>query len=49
LPLFSSAQVGFTSSNLPIVIINTNGQYIPDEPKITAQMQVIYNGPGVPE
>ncbi|MEO0007124.1 MAG: hypothetical protein RJA20_1320, partial [Bacteroidota bacterium] len=47
LPLFSSAQVGFTSSNLPIVIINTNGQYIQDEPKITAQMQVIYNGPGV--
>ena len=46
-PLFSSAQAGLTSSNLPIVIINTNGQYIPDEPKVTAQMQVIYNGPGV--
>lgn len=39
-------QVSFTSSNLPIVIINTNGQTIPDEPKITADMGIIYNGPG---
>ncbi len=37
----------FTSSNLPIVIINTNGQTIPDEPKITADMGIIYNGPGL--
>jgi hypothetical protein len=41
-----SAQVNFTSSNLPIVVINTNGQFIPDEPKITATMGVIDNGPG---
>ena len=34
------------TSNLPIVIINTNGQEIPDEPKITAEMGVIWNGPG---
>ncbi|TAL51787.1 MAG: spore coat protein CotH, partial [Chitinophagaceae bacterium] len=37
----------FTSSNLPIVIINTNGQAIPDDPKITADMGIIYNGAGV--
>jgi hypothetical protein len=36
----------FTSSNLPIVIINTGGQPIPNEPKITADMGIIYNGPG---
>jgi CotH kinase protein len=47
LPLYCSAQVNFTSSNLPIVLINTNGQAIPQEPKITAQMQVLYNGPGL--
>ena len=29
----------FTSSNLPIVILNTNNQPIPDEPKIEAQMK----------
>jgi len=34
------------TTNLPIVLINTNGQTIPDEPKITAQMGIIYNGPG---
>lgn len=36
----------FTSSNLPIVILNTNNQGIPDEPKIEAGMKIIYNGPG---
>ncbi|HEX9252713.1 MAG TPA: CotH kinase family protein, partial [Ignavibacteriaceae bacterium] len=39
--------IEFTSSNLPIVIINTNGQEIPDDYKITADMGVIYNGEGV--
>jgi len=34
------------SSNLPIVIINTFGQEIPDEPKIVAFMGIIYNGVG---
>ncbi|PKL82429.1 MAG: hypothetical protein CVV24_10175 [Ignavibacteriae bacterium HGW-Ignavibacteriae-3] len=41
------AQVTFTSSNIPIIVINTNGQTIPDEPKITADMGVIDNGPGI--
>lgn len=36
----------FSSSKLPIVVINTNGQSIPDEPKIMADMGIIYNGPG---
>jgi hypothetical protein len=36
-----------TSSNLPIVVINTHGVSIVDEPKITADMGVIYNGEGV--
>jgi hypothetical protein len=35
-----------TSSNLPIIIINTNGQTIPNDPKITADMGIIYNGNG---
>jgi hypothetical protein len=36
----------FTESNLPIVLINTFGQVIPDEEKITGGMQIIDNGPG---
>ncbi|MEJ5261140.1 MAG: CotH kinase family protein [Ignavibacterium sp.] len=39
--------IDFTSSNLPIVVINTNGQVIPDDYKITADMGIIYNGEGV--
>ncbi len=39
--------IAFTSSNLPIIIINTNGQDIPNDIKITADMGVIYNGEGV--
>lgn len=34
------------SSNLPLVIIDTNGAGIPDEPKILAHMGIIDNGPG---
>lgn len=34
-------------SKLPLMIINTNGQYIPDEPRIVADMGLIYNGPGL--
>ncbi len=41
-----SAQT-LTSSNLPIIVINTGGFVIPDEPKITADMGIIYNGVGV--
>ena len=40
-------QVELTSSDLPIIIINTNGQGIPyDDPRIVAEMNVIYNGSG---
>lgn len=38
--------LSFQSSNLPIVKISTQGQLIPDDPKITAQMRIIDNGPG---
>jgi len=39
-------QVIFTSSNLPLVVITTNGQWIPDSPKIIANMGIIWNGSG---
>lgn len=45
-PAWFSAPVDFIQSNLPIVIINTGGQAIPDEPKINATMSIINNGPG---
>ncbi len=35
----------FFSSNLPLLVINTNGQTIPNEPKIEAQLGIIDNGP----
>lgn len=41
-----SPDLEFTSSNLPIVVINTNGIPIRDEPKIMADMGIIYNGEG---
>lgn len=37
----------FPSSDLPIVVINTGGAAIPNEPKLAARMGIIYNGPGV--
>jgi spore coat protein CotH len=36
----------FQQSNLPIVVLNTNGISIADEPKINAVMGIVYNGPG---
>lgn len=42
----ANAQVSFTSSNLPIIVINTNNQEIVDEPKIEAEMGIIYNSEG---
>jgi subtilisin-like proprotein convertase family protein len=36
-----------SSSNLPLVIINTAGVAIPDEPKIPAGLKIIDNGPGL--
>jgi hypothetical protein len=38
--------VNFTSSNLPIIIIDTYGVEIPNEPKIYATMGIIDNGEG---
>src|SRR4026209_215288 len=46
LQVFLHAQT-LTSSNLPIIIINTNGQTIIDDPKITADMGIIFNGENV--
>ncbi len=43
--VFSQNNVPFTSSNLPIVVINTGGAAILDDPKITADIGIIYNGP----
>lgn len=37
----------FTSSNLPIILINTGSQTIVNEPKINVNMKIIYNGPGM--
>jgi len=36
----------FSSSNLPIVIIDTDGKNIPDEPKITAGMKILWHEDG---
>jgi len=36
----------FTTSNLPIVVINTNGQTIVDDPRIDCDMGIIDNGFG---
>ena len=40
------AQVDFTSSNIPIIIIETDGQEILDEPRIIANMKTIDKGKG---
>jgi subtilisin-like proprotein convertase family protein len=37
--------VNFTSSDLPIIVINTIIQPIKDEPKVMVNMGIIYNGP----
>lgn len=37
----------FIESDLPIVVINTGGQAIEDDPKIMADMGIIWNGPGI--
>lgn len=42
-PDIAAQTVNFSSSNLPVIVINTNGQEIPDEPKITADMGIIFN------
>ena len=40
------AQADFTSSNLPIIVINTNGATIGNFTKINGSMGIIDNGPG---
>ena len=40
------SQIYFTSSDLPLVVINTNGKQIIDDPKIIADMGIIWNGSG---
>ena len=40
------AQEESFKSELPLVFINTEGQNIPDEPKLIAEMGIIWNGPG---
>ncbi len=46
LPNQGHAQVEFSSSNLPIIVINTNGAEIVNEPKINVFLGVINNGAG---
>lgn len=41
------AQVVLDSSNLPIIVINTSGQVIQDDPRITVFMGIIDNGAGI--
>lgn len=41
-----AAPFSFQSSNLPIVVIDTDGQDIPSEGKIPATMGIVYNGIG---
>ena len=46
LAVASFGQVELTVSNLPIVVIETGGQEIVDEPRIVADMGIICNGEG---
>ena len=42
IPSILSSQVDFSVSNLPIILIDTDGDEIVDTPKITANMKVIW-------
>ena len=47
-PSWFQAPLDFTSSNLPVVVITTSqGETIVDEPKITADMKIIYHSNGI--
>ena len=46
-PSWFQPPVILTTSNLPIVVINTNGQNIVDDPRIICDMGIIDNGSGV--
>ncbi len=46
--LSTGQEATFTSSNLPIVVVTTKqGETINDEPKITADIKIIFNGEGI--
>lgn len=45
-PFALAAQVEFTSSNLPVIVIETDSQEIVDDPRIVADMGIIWNGQG---
>lgn len=45
-PTWFRVPVKYSSSNLPIIKIDTKGRSIPDEPKINANIGIIDNGPG---
>ncbi|MCU0357819.1 MAG: CotH kinase family protein [Cyclobacteriaceae bacterium] len=45
-PPWFQEPTAFTSSNLPIVVINTGGQIIRPDPRIVVDMGIIYNGEG---
>jgi hypothetical protein len=44
--LAQTTGVALTSSNLPIILIDTGGREIPDLTRIRATMKIIYNGKG---
>jgi hypothetical protein len=46
-PLWFGPPIEFTSSSLPIVIIDTKGAEILNDPKVTADLGIIDNGAGV--
>ena len=45
-PEWFEEQFQFSSSDIPILVIDTEGKIIVDEPKINARMGIINNGPG---
>lgn len=45
-PWWFNPPLEFESSDLPIVVINTEGRTIVDEPKVMASFGIIYNGEG---
>ncbi len=45
-PAWFSPPVRTDSTRLPLMVISTGGRSIPDEPRITAHMGLIHNGPG---
>jgi CotH kinase protein len=44
-PYFSNAQATLTSSKLPIVIVTTAAD-IPNDPKVSGRLRIVYNGTG---